>query len=421
MDAEYWIWLQQALGYGSAKVLPVLEKFGGPKEFFDSSEDDKLRSGIFTKNECGKIHKIDKKLLYAIAENCDKLGYQIIFPGHTLYPERVLCISNPPAVLYIGGSLMELDDEVAIAIVGPRLPSSYGRKAAFSLAARLARAGVVVVSGGAVGIDADAHSGALAAGGKTIAVLGCGIDYPYLAANRELRQSISQNGCVISEYPPGYPPSKITFPVRNRIMSALTLGTAVIEAGEKSGALITAGCAVEQGRDIFVIPGNPNAPEYAGSNRLLSDGAKPLLTAMDILNEYVDRYPHKLNLRSAFDLQQNETALLLRQMPKAPANIVRAKPKPAAPKAREKADRTGKTEQVSDSPETAFQKSKELSDFLSDAARQVYDRFDRPVLQADELVDHCSLESGLLLAALTELELSGYIKALPGGRYRLVK
>lgn len=156
---------------------------------------------------------------------------------------------------------------------------------------RLCRAGTVIVSGGALGVDSAAHSGALRAGGTTIAVLGCGIGYPYLEGGRSMRDEISSHGALISEYPPGTPPSKTTFPCRNRLISGLCLGTVIVEAGENSGSLITARLAAEQGRDVFAIPGNVMSKNYTGTNRLLRDGAKPVYSALDVLENTSLSFP----------------------------------------------------------------------------------------------------------------------------------
>lgn len=189
-----------------------------------------------------------------------------------------------------------------MAVVGTRSATPYGHKTAFRLSYRLAECGALIVSGGALGIDSEAHRGALQAGGRTIAVLGCSIDYPYLSANAELRKMISEHGALISEYPPGTPPSKVSFPIRNRLISGLALGTVVVEASIKSGSLITADHALNQGKDVFAVPGNIMSSAYAGSNRLLSDGAKPVFSAADILSEYTSQYPHKINMDTAYTI-----------------------------------------------------------------------------------------------------------------------
>jgi len=202
------------------------------------------------------------------------------------FPERVRRIHQPPPALFMLGSLMP-GDENAVAIVGARKCTAYGRQTAYDLAYELARRGVTIVSGMALGIDGEAHKGALDAGGRTIAVLGSGVDdksiYPH--THISLAERISKNGAVLSEFPPGTPSYPSNFPQRNRIVSALSLGVVVVEAGEKSGSLITANFALEQGKEVFAVPGPIYSPASAGANLLIQQGAKLIRNADDILEE----------------------------------------------------------------------------------------------------------------------------------------
>ena len=189
------------------------------------------------------------------------------------YPVRLRNIFEPPSLLYVKGQLPVIDEEVAVAMVGTRKASPYGVEAAEKIAYGLSRQGAVVISGAAAGVDSASHRGALRAGGKTIAVLGNGLDVVYPAENEWLYRDIAASGALISEYPPGTAAESWHFPVRNRIISGLSLATVVVEAPEKSGALITANTALEQGRDVFAVPGPIDAPMSRGCNRLIADGA----------------------------------------------------------------------------------------------------------------------------------------------------
>lgn len=199
------------------------------------------------------------------------------------YPSLLKYIKDPPQQLYFIGNI-KLAELPAVAVVGSRKASSYGKWAAYEIGKRLAENDIVVVSGMAAGIDSIGHKGALSVNGNTIAVLGCGIDICFPAFNRELRNEIVQKGLLISEYPPGYPGSKFTFPHRNRIISGLSLATVIVEAGLNSGSLITAERAVEQGRTVFSVPGNINSFYSIGTNKLIQDGAYPLAFIDDIFN-----------------------------------------------------------------------------------------------------------------------------------------
>lgn len=212
------------------------------------------------------------------------MNYQTVSLGESGYPILLTLISDPPKKLYYIGDL-SLASRRCVALVGSRKTTEYGRWAAFTLAQRLAENDIVVVSGLAAGIDACGHAGALKASGKTIAVLGCGIDLCYPATNRKLKDQIAATGLVLSEYPPGYQAAIYTFPRRNRIISGISEATVVAAAGLHSGSLITADLAEEQGRAVYTLPGNINNIYHLGSNKLIKDGAIPLVVLDDLLEE----------------------------------------------------------------------------------------------------------------------------------------
>jgi DNA processing protein len=198
------------------------------------------------------------------------------------YPHRLKEIDQPPPVLYLRGELHP-EDEWAVAVVGTRRITPYGRQVAEEIAVTLARSGVTVISGLARGVDAVAHQAALNAGGRSLAVLGSGVDRIYPPEHRRLAEQITAQGALLSDYPPGTPPDAANFPPRNRLISGLSMAVVVIEAGKTSGALITAAFAADQGREVFAVPGNITAPHSQGTNRLIRDGARPLLDPQDLL------------------------------------------------------------------------------------------------------------------------------------------
>ncbi|MGE5578707.1 MAG: DNA-processing protein DprA [Bacillota bacterium] len=212
------------------------------------------------------------------------------------YPENLRLAPETPDVIYVRGTLVP-EDRVAVAVVGTRSPTPEGKIIAYELARDLAGAGVTVVSGLALGIDTEAHLGALDAGGRTIACLGAAVDIPYPRSNTRLFERIPEHGALVSEYGPGTPAMPFRFPMRNRIISGLSLGVVVVEAGEKSGALITAEWAEKQGRPVMAVPGSPKSAVSAGSNRLIQDGAYLVTSARDVLSflgkegEYVPEIP----------------------------------------------------------------------------------------------------------------------------------
>lgn len=373
---EFYIWLQLILGAGNAKAKEIIEFFGSAEKVFRADEEKRKSSKLFTLAELKRMSLTPISKAIEIMSECKENGIEIIPFGSQKYPYCLSVIENPPLVLYVKGELPDFDNTPTVCIVGPRKVSDFGKKAAYSLGYRLAKSGITVISGGALGCDTYAHAGALKSGGKTVLLMGCGILSDYLPENKELRETVSKKGCLISEYPPRTDANRYTFPVRNRIMSALSLGTVVIEAGMKSGALITARHAAEQGRDVFVIPGSPDKDEYKGSNMLLRDGAKPLLDASDIFNEYIFRYPDKINIERAYA----DSKILDKQKEEKEKN------------------------------------QKILNETLSNEAKIVYNNLDKQKFLPEDI--KCgNLSSAQLLSALTELEMEFLIKALPGGMY----
>ncbi|HEY7586517.1 MAG TPA: DNA-processing protein DprA [Candidatus Deferrimicrobiaceae bacterium] len=215
-----------------------------------------------------------------IRDACSKAGIRVVPLGSEDYPDALRHVPDAPLVLYIAGNDVPLEDSVAL--VGSRAPTQHGRQFAGELARDLAAEGWTVVSGMARGIDSAAHEGALRGGGKTVAVLGCGADVVYPPEAGRLRERILEQGALLSEYPPGTPPLPRHFPARNRIISGISRGVVVVEAPSRSGALITAGLALDQGREVMAVPGNPLFPHTAGSNRLIREGAEPVTCAGDV-------------------------------------------------------------------------------------------------------------------------------------------
>ncbi|MEJ2110434.1 MAG: DNA-processing protein DprA [Acidobacteriota bacterium] len=234
-----------------------------------------------------------------ILDWCARAGCRILISETAEFPDLLKRICDSPVLLYALGSLQHLD-RPRIAIVGSRRPTVYGLQMAQGIASDLGNRGICIVSGLARGIDGAAHRGCLQAGGSTIAVLGCGIDRIYPPEHRQLKEQIVNSGIVISEYPPGTPPLPHQFPVRNRIISGLSLGSLVVEAGEKSGSLITARLALEQDREVFAIPGNNTAPSSYGTNFLIKQGAKLVQSWKDVVEEM------PLSVRERILLQENE-------------------------------------------------------------------------------------------------------------------
>lgn len=296
----YWVWLQHAMGGGSQKPHRIFSYFRTPQAFYEAGEREWRLLGFLTQKEISLLSGYSLEEATAVIEYCEKVGQQVLTPQSEIYPQCLTNIHNPPCVLYVKGELPQVDSRPAIAVVGTRNATNAGVKIAFEFGYQLAKAGAVVVSGGALGIDTAAHKGALQAGGKTVCVLGCGIEYNYLMDNASLRAAIAQSGAVVSEYPFNMPPSRMSFPIRNRIISGLSAGTLVVEAAGKSGSLITANLALEQGRDVFAIPCGIDNPVSEGVNNLIKSGAKPVSCAKEILEEYTYRFPNTIQITDAY-------------------------------------------------------------------------------------------------------------------------
>jgi len=265
-------------------MLRLLAKFRSPERVLAAGESE-LAEAVGERNIAHRIAAYrDSVDVDGELAQIDKFGVTLISLDDDLYPTRLAQTYGPPALLYVRGEFM-LKDADGVSIVGTRRASHYGRLTAERLAGELAVRGVTVVSGLAVGVDSAAHRGAIEAGGRTVAVLGCGVDVVYPSANRELMEQIIEHGCIISEFPMGTKPYKQHFPQRNRIISGLTLGTVVVEGSRTSGALITARRALEQGREVFAVPGRALSDGSHGPHSLIRDGAKLTETADDILEE----------------------------------------------------------------------------------------------------------------------------------------
>jgi DNA processing protein len=269
---------------GSVRLDRLLKFFGKPENIFAVSPEKLIAIAGISENIANGIHSFREEDLVKELESAKKLGLKIITLDDEDYPENLKNIFSPPIVLYIKGKL-EKEDKLAVAIVGSRRASYYGLSSAEKFAAELAGCGLTIISGMARGIDTAAHRGALKADGRTIAIIGSGFNHIYPEENQELAEKISQNGAVISEFPLAAKPLKENFPRRNRLISGLSLGVLVVEAARNSGALITADFALEQGREVFALPGRLDTPNSFGTNELIKQGAKLVSTKDDILEE----------------------------------------------------------------------------------------------------------------------------------------
>ena len=381
---KYWVWLAECRGVSNQAVLALLRHFGSPEDVFYADTGEILLTEGITREQAKaledhKLNKADK-----ILADCQRLGLRILTIQDAEYPGRLQNIYDPPCLLYVKGCLPAIDETAAVAVVGTRDCTPYGVACAEKLGYGLASGGAVVVSGLAKGIDAAASRGALRAGGVTVGVVGNGLDVHYPYESRYLYEDIAAAGALLSEYPPGTEPAGNHFPARNRIISGLSLATLVVEAPERSGALITAETALEQGRDVFAVPGPIDAPASVGCNRLIRDGAGLVSDAWDILREYAGRFPEKLKQDEA----REQPAVLGYQARQ------KAEPKPVP-------------------PSLDLNKSS-LTDDQLNLLRAMSD--EEPAL-VDDLIEQTGIPTRRVLSALTLLEMEQLVTQHSGKRY----
>jgi len=310
---EAYIVLNMLEEVGPVRVRRLLDVFGCPEKILEASRSDLMRvDGVGEEVSCSITEWRKQADLDAELARIEKAGVRVVTCEDSDYPKLLRETYDPPLALYVKGTLSERD-AFSIGVVGSRRTSLYGQEMARRLAYQLARLGVTVVSGLARGIDTQAHKGALQAKGRTVAVIGCGIDVVYPAENKKLAEEIvEEGGALVTEFPFGVQPDRQTFPMRNRIISGWSLGVVVVEASLKSGALITAGFAGEQGRQVFAVPGRADSPLSKGANKLIKDGAKLTEDVEDILGEFEYLLPKSKEEKreAAVQLSENESKVL---------------------------------------------------------------------------------------------------------------
>lgn len=378
---KYWVWLSLALGTNNPKQKRIYELYDNIIDFYNGQDFEWRLCGVFTDKELKAL--ADTKLSDAqdIVDKCEKLNYSIICFDNEEYPAKLKNIYAPPCVLYVWGKLPDFDNRLSIAMIGTRNATQYGVMASHVLSASLSKLGVIIVSGGALGIDSASHTSALEAMGTTVCVLGCGIDYPYLTSNAAMRKNIAKTGAVVSEYPPGTNSLPYHFPIRNRIISGLSDGVVVVEADEKSGSLITVNHALEQGREVFAVMGNINSRYSTGTNKMVKDGAVPVTSYLDIL----EAFPN-YQISTIDNVKENDARY------------------------------SGQNNIEINKPPVTHNEDIELSETL----RIIYRTIGNEPIHIDKIVLETKLPVSNVLQSLTELELLGLISCQQGRLYKLV-
>lgn len=398
----YWVWLSLIFPTSSDKPNRIIMEHGSPKDFFMLDSEEMQKLCYLTQLDVKLIKSVGLERATLIIESCEAKGIDIVTYVDPLFPQRLKLIYGPPLVLYVMGDISGLNEDVVITIVGTRKSSDYSSYATEYLSYQLAKAGAVVVSGCAVGIDSAAHRGALRAKAKTIAVMGCGLDINYPAENCDLKLEIIKHGALISELPPGTLVTGSAFPIRNRIMAGLCLGVLVTHAPERSGSLITVEHAIEQGKDIFCLP--PYSifdKQYFGVIKYLRDGAIPVFNAKDILIEYYGAYSHKLDVDKIIGNYINQK----NKQDKASRVKSQQKAEPVVP------------EEVD--IDTVHERQKQQAAEFDDEQKAVYDSLAILPRFIDEISVESGLDVGIVLSILTELEIYGIANSYSGRRFGL--
>lgn len=411
----HWIWLATRSGLGDRGRMTLLQKYGDAEDIFFASDDAFAAVPGLSEEAVQSLQDRQLDGAERILADCARENIRILCWPDAAYPARLRSIADPPVVLYFKGRLPEFDRNPLIGVVGTRRASAYGLTVAKRMGYQIAACGGLVVSGMAFGIDGMAMRGALTAGGSVVGVLGCGADVVYPASNRSLFADVEQNGCLLTEFAPGTPPAGWNFPRRNRIISGLSCGVLVVEAPEKSGALITARQAADQGRDVFVVPGNIDVDSCKGSNALLRDGAIAVSSGWDVVGEYEARFPGRVHMhtgnatQSAYPDEVVKAAQAEKELPKVAQ-------KTAIPRKSGQEQEKGKKKEIDNGPSAPYSDADTQIPGLSAAEQTVVQLLRQGTELVDDILAASGMETGKVLAALTMLEIRGLIRRLPGKR-----
>ena len=406
----HWIWFATRTGMGDKTKAALLSHFEDPEEIYFAPELEYERFEDLSGSAVESLMDKDLSACEEILQQCQEKKIHVLTFRDAAYPGRLKNIPDPPMVLYYKGTLPPFDELPVIGVVGTRKASAYGMTAAKRLGYQIAACGGTLVSGMASGIDGVAMKGALTAGGTVVGVLGCGADVVYPAANRWLYADAEQYGCILTEFPPGTAPLGRNFPKRNRIISGLSCGVLVVEAPEKSGALITARLAADQGRDVFVVPANIDVETAMGSNALMRDGAIPVASGWDILSEYVFQFPGKVRRgRTAITLTASEEELSRER--EAPVQVAQK------PKKTEKSKTAGESVRkkgIDKGEKSAYIDLKKTPTSLTADEEAIVSALADGQKLVDDVIAQSGKAPGVILASLTLLEVKGIVRRLPG-------
>ena len=460
-----WVWLAGKLGVASTELLNLVDKLGSIDNIFNADYDTYSEAGV-SERLCEDLCDKGMEKAQRIVSYCQSSDVGILTYDSQAYPASLRSLKNPPALLYYVGKLPDFNKDLFISIVGTRTMSEYGMRAAYKIAYEVASSEAVVVSGMALGIDGIAACAAISARGRTVAVLGCGIDRVYPKEHQKLKDIIRQNGAIITEFAPGSEPKGMHFPIRNRIISGLSQGTVVVDADLTSGAMITAKNAILQGRDVYAVPGNIDDDNSSGTNSLIRDGAQAVLCGNDIIKNYAYLYREKLNIQKMLVSQNKsefnpivvgnmEVAMRVSERSAPPRRQKTAKEQIIAEAPKETVGNEANSAANSESAANIEAERKKISEFkdkiemtkdaekmgeakspilesktekkgdnslavlekLSEKQRRVFDEMPLDRAVTVDYLAKAGIPFGDVISALTVLEIKGLVSSLPGALY----
>lgn len=431
----YWLWLAEKCGIASKQFGRLIEKYDDPFDVYRLSEDEIEQLEGINGALRAKLCEKDLESSYSILKYCKENRVDIISYGDSRYPARLKNIEDAPILLYCLGHFPDFNSALCIGIVGTRKMSEYGKQSAYKIGYELSSAGAIVVSGMALGVDGAAASGALSAGGRTVAVLGCGISVVYPKEHKKLMEEISRKGAVITEYPPTEAPHGHNFPKRNRIISGLCQGVLVVEGAAGSGALITARRAIDQGREVFALPGKIDESNSEGPNELIREGAYPALCSDDILRHYDFLYhdviDYSKHTKAKRKVARGDADAALRKYgvgsrvlkfandpkPQEPAQTQTPDEESFVLEERHEEEQTPIEQASTEKRESMADNSAELLAGLDETTRRVFESLPIDKAVSPDALAAAGIGVGDAITSLTMLELCGLVSSLPGGLY----
>ena len=418
------LWLLMVFGTASPKIWTVLHHWKTPQKACEALRDSSGASqqGL-PSHVVRRMHQIHAAQVDEVLARCEKQKISILWYGEPEYPEELFAIVNPPVLLFYRGDLSVLRGTLSLTVVGTRHPSEYSRSVAWKLCRDLVQLGFVMVTGFAVGIDIIANRCALEAGKPSVALMGCGLDIAYPQQHFELKEQITANGLILSEFLPGTPPSPANLPIRNRVLSGLTMGTLVIQAPQRSGTLITAENAMEQGRDVFCVPpANIFDKQYQGVIKYLRDGAIPVFDCRDIVYEYYTNHAHQIDGSVLYDEDRSKSDSMVMTMgEEAQEKEKKAKKPPESPEMPQVPAAPPAEPEPEQLPEPAESEAPAELEELDESSRRIYQLLrENSPMHIDAIAAAVDMEMEQLTETLTILELNGVITRLPGKQFRIM-